>query len=1260
MSHPADIPSPRAPRGRWIVGAAVTGACGVLVVVACFTFRHDLSPQECELLEAKKNLAVGYLENGPLVPKRQNRLSEADALFEEIRLARPGEILPLRNLAITRLLHLQTVADPAQKAQAAKKAREAADALVSVDAGSPVARLLSGKIAALAGDARLAAAELNRAVEREPDNAAFWYELFSVLESSTDAEAQTKAAEALSHAYRAAPDNLALAVKWLDRQASLKDAGIQQTADDMRASLAKMPGLAANVASRSNGVISDPLAWLDQVKEAAEKGDWRTTRLLVSRFANLLRPEPWTQSDLRQIERHPLEYVIHDFESLCPKRVAAKPDVSPKATLTELPAAQQPPLLVGVADLALADFDLDGRLDLIVLRDATAEVYSRAIGGDLWRKIAHASLAPGFQHLLVADLDRDDPQQPGTEAHRKAQQHKRPTTEAAAGDGVAGDAAPSDEATAAKEAAGTPATKAAANAPCHFADLDLIVYGTEGIRFLQNDLNDDGTRSLVDAPASAELAEVKNVAAVVAADFSADGDLDVALAAADGVHLWSNRGNLTFADMTPYSQLPPNPFSPTAIVAVDWDRDIDLDLILPSASGQPAGYLENVRHGQFRWRPFEAGFEALGSAKTLQLFDVGRRGSWNLVTAGESGATLIRTDASSSGVVTPKPVQPVSSTACNGLLTWDFNNDGSLDLATWSAKSIEFFQGTPGDAAPAAVGLLAVAPPDVRTCRTGDLDGDGDEDLVIAEAGRVVLYSNVGGNDNAWIDVELRAGVVDAQTISMRANHYGFGSIIEVRDGARLQRKLVGSAKTHFGLGQARPDTVRVIWTTGVPQDIVEPEPKLVICDEQVLLGSCPYLYTWNGRRYEFCTDCLWSAPLGLQLAEGQLAPSRAWEYLRIGGDQLQERDGCYPLQITEELWEAAYFDEVRLIAVDHPADVEIYSNEKVGPAEIAQFKIHTAREPRRPVAARDQHGRDILDRVRERDEVYVKPFDHQLAFGYAEDHFVELDFGRIENPDQVTLFLTGWIFPSGTSTNVAISQNPGLKRPSPPSLWVPDAAGQWHEAIPYLGFPGGKTKTMAVDLSGLFSTADCRLRIATNMEIYWDEAFITVNEKPAEVRQTVLSLVDADLHYRGFSHRSPGSNNGPERYDYDRVHLEPKWPAMRGHFTRYGGVRELLAENDDRLVVMGAGDELTLRFSVPEAAPPPGWKRDFLLYNVGWDKDCDLNTVYGETVEPLPFGRMNGYPYVEDDGIQDAATYRQYLRTYQTRSQDLGGFGPP
>ena len=107
----------------------------------------------------------------------------------------------------------------------------------------------------------------------------------------------------------------------------------------------------------------------------------------------------------------------------------------------------------------------------------------------------------------------------------------------------------------------------------------------------------------------------------------------------------------------------------------------------------------------------------------------------------------------------------------------------------------------------------------------------------------------------------------------------------------------------------------------------------------------------------------------------------------------------------------------------------------------------------------------------------------------------------------------------------------------------------------------------------------------------------------------------------------------------------------MDGRFTRLGDVGSLVQDADDLLVVMGAGDEMTLRF---KALPPPprGWKRDFILHSVGWDKDADLNTIYGQTVEPLPFRGMSGYPDLNGKTFPDTPRHREYLRTYQTRTQ--------
>ena len=85
-------------------------------------------------------------------------------------------------------------------------------------------------------------------------------------------------------------------------------------------------------------------------------------------------------------------------------------------------------------------------------------------------------------------------------------------------------------------------------------------------------------------------------------------------------------------------------------------------------------------------------------------------------------------------------------------------------------------------------------------------------------------------------------------------------------------------------------------------------------------------------------------------------------------------------------------------------------------------------------------------------------------------------------------------------------------------------------------------------------------------------------------------------------------------------------------------------------MVVMGPGDELTVSFAVPAAPTPAGWKRDFVLYNVGWDKDADLNTVYGQSSEPYPFKAMSRYPIAPDESQPSSPEYQQYLRDFQTR----------
>src|SRR5213075_2783336 len=117
--------------------------------------------------------------------------------------------------------------------------------------------------------------------------------------------------------------------------------------------------------------------------------------------------------------------------------------------------------------------------------------------------------------------------------------------------------------------------------------------------------------------------------------------------------------------------------------------------------------------------------------------------------------------------------------------------------------------------------------------------------------------------------------------------------------------------------------------------------------------SSCPYLYTWNGERFEFITDFMGGGEMGYQESPGHFNTPDPDEYVRIRGDQLRERNGRYEIRMTNELEEVLYVDRLQLVAVAHPAGVEVYPNE--GMTEPPRpFKLWLTRAAHPPISAVD------------------------------------------------------------------------------------------------------------------------------------------------------------------------------------------------------------------------------------------------------------------------------------------------------------------
>ena len=724
--------------------------------------------------------------------------------------------------------------------------------------------------------------------------------------------------------------------------------------------------------------------------------------------------------------------------------------------------------------------------------------------------------------------------------------------------------------------------------------------------------------------------------AVIPFDVDSDGDLDLYVSSASGDRLLRNNLDGTFADVTQAAGLPKGIVSRGALAA-DLDRDGDVDLLLFAPGGGFALY-DNLRGGRVAQK--ESGLPKRGAVVSASAGDLDGDGRLDVLFAADGSASVVlnRGDGTFGDA---RPLGPAG-----GVRLLDYDNDGFLDALLLSSSGASSLRRNGGAArfAEAAAGELPAA----SAAESVDADGDGDLDLVFVDPkGRAALYANEGGNANGWIDVALEG----LPTGSAKVNRLGYGSEVELKAQELYAYRVAWRPVTRIGLGtRRRADVLRIVWTNGVPQNDLDPKIRTVLREVQQLKGSCPFLYAYDGAHWNFVTDVLGRAPAGLLYDGVHQAPADTREWMVVSSDLLRSRDGRLALDFTEELWETVYLDYVELRAVDRPAGVGLVANEKMVPPPFPDKKLFTVARPSAPKAW-DEKGRDRTAEIAAEDGVYLGGFSPTAYQGIvgAHDLVLELPEARGLANARVMLYLTGWIQYADTSINVSLSQRKDLA-PFGPLLEVPDGRGGWKEAIAPMGYPAGKTKTMPVDLTGVLDPADPRLRIRTNLAIYWDRIAYTADDPPVPLRQTAVPLRSADLSFRGFSRMTREHAEAPHLFVHGDVSTDPRWADMAGLYTRFGDVRPLLTSVDDRYVVMKGGDSVRLIFDASALPPvPDGWTREWLFISDGWEKDADENTVAGQTVEPLPFHGMDDARYGELE-FPDSPAHREFVREYLTR----------
>jgi hypothetical protein len=490
-----------------------------------------------------------------------------------------------------------------------------------------------------------------------------------------------------------------------------------------------------------------------------------------------------------------------------------------------------------------------------------------------------------------------------------------------------------------------------------------------------------------------------------------------------------------------------------------------------------------------------------------------------------------------------------------------------------------------------------------------------------------------------------------------------------------------------------------MLWPTGVLQDEIQipGDKKQEFLEIDRRGSSCPTLFAWNGERYQFVADMLGAGVVGHWVGPNQRDIPRPVEYIKVPRNSVREKNGKLSFRFMEPLEEAVYLDQVRLMAVDHPADLDVYPNEYFASnPPYPQFKVVVSNDAKPVAGAWDEHGHDLLPNLLA--HRYVGDFEMTQFQGFAKTHSLTLDLGQPYDGGPLWLLLHGEIEYFTANSMYAASQA-GLQPISPRvEALAPD--GKWTHVTDDMGFPAGGPRTMTADFTNKLPQGTRRIRITTNLQIYWDNILVSRTPQPATgeiprpdgnsarrrndaenagaqtssaaphpersllygaakhlagsnqlFRLTPVPLAKADLEFHGYPYKIEGTPSGNVQYIYEKTSATGPYTRPMGTYTRYGDVLPLLTSLDDRLAVFGSGDEVRLDFD-PSKLPalPRGWVREYFFAANGYEKDMDFYAAEGNYVAPLPFLSMGEYPYGPRKTFPLDDPHVNYLLEYNTR----------
>jgi hypothetical protein len=736
-----------------------------------------------EQQERNARAALRYvaLKDASLAALENRKFQEAESQLLELAALGISEPIGARNWLINTIAlmsSLDSSKDPDSFAAAVGSSREAVNLEWQLERDGPVRYYLASRIETLGQNVPKQLEDLHNGAGRGPDYPLIWHELYQAERDSPDEAVRADGENALKTLYDFLPNNSYVLLEWLNVAARRKNPEIVEPLERARWGL--VPFL-------SDVPAATPLApaqAIDEALAAATKGDWSVVTRNIATVSAVAAMQPAVRNDKWRVD-HGLQWLIKsDFSDKFYQDRPVDRVLPKKATPVHFrDLALKGPLggMTDVRDARLVDLDGDGRLDIAVLRKASLEAYRRGSSADDWAKLADVTLPEGgFERITPAEFDGD-------------------------------------------------------------ATRSLILCGQAGVVVVESRLDPAVKALQLKLVETHPLTEKsKGAEAVLAVDLDHDGLLDLVVAKDAEVSVWRNAGRKQFLDVTARAgvieqarSIHGEVASRRTLAVIDYNHDCDADVLITGGWTKGVDWLESLGEGRFRRNPLASKDAVMQQAVAVAVLDADANGSCDVLAAGWGGIVLLQTSSSDYGQVNVMNVGTISDFAANQLLVLDYDNDGSQDVLAASANGIQCLHGAGNGHFETAVDVLPAGLGAVRLADSGDVDDDGDTDVLVISkepgGGRLHVLQNEGGNANNWIDVRLN-GVPPARTEERRASASGIGATLQLKIGPVCQSRIVTGPVTHFGIGtRDSADFLRVVWPTGIPADIAQPAKNRAI-----------------------------------------------------------------------------------------------------------------------------------------------------------------------------------------------------------------------------------------------------------------------------------------------------------------------------------------------------------------------------------------------------------------------------------------------